>query len=133
RALRFDLSARRAVVVGMGNVAMDVTRVLVRDPNELAETDIAEYALEALRASQVEEVVLLGRRGPKEAAFTPRELRDIAELPNVEVVIDGADSLPSPDGLSGPERQTLELLAELAQAPKADKPKRVRLRFLSSP
>jgi ferredoxin/flavodoxin---NADP+ reductase len=134
RGLRFDLSARRAVVVGMGNVAMDVTRILVRDPKELAETDIAGYALEALTASRVEEVVLLGRRGPKEAAFTPRELKDIAELPNVEVVIDGGmEAVPSPEGLGGVERQNVEFMAELAKAAPSGKPKRVRLRFLSSP
>ena len=60
-------------MVGVGNVAMDVTRILVRDAEDLASTDIAEHALQALRRSSVEEVVVLGRRGPVQAKFTPKE------------------------------------------------------------
>lgn len=134
RRLEFDLSARRAVVVGLGNVAMDVTRILVRDPAELADTDIASYALAELQRSQVEEVVLLGRRGAKEAAFTPRELRDIAELPGVSVEIDGGlEAIGQSEGLSGVEQKNVELLRELASAPRREARRRVRLRFLCSP
>src|SRR5690606_3157389 len=71
---RFDLSTERAVIVGLGNVAMDVARVLIQMPANLASTDIASYALEALHQSRVREVVLLGRRGAAEAAFSPREI-----------------------------------------------------------
>ena len=76
RDREFDLAgAERVAVVGNGNVAMDVARVLVRNPDKLAETDIAGYALEALRNSSVREVLLLGRRGPAQAAFSPRRSR----------------------------------------------------------
>ena len=72
------------MVVGNGNVAMDVTRILVTDPDELAKTDIADHALVALRASKVREVVMLGRRGPVQAAFTTAELKEFGELNGVE-------------------------------------------------
>src|SRR5919106_5134581 len=88
RERSFDLSARRAVVIGNGNVAADVIRVLTRDPEELAQTDIADHALEALRASRIEEVVVLGRRGPAQAAFTSAELRELGRLDGVDVRVD---------------------------------------------
>src|SRR5215216_141940 len=87
----FDLSARRAVVIGNGNVAADVVRVLTRDPDELARTDIADHALEALRDSAIEEVVVLGRRGPAQAAFTSAELRELGRLDGVALHVDPAD------------------------------------------
>ena len=75
----FDLSGSRVAVVGVGNVAMDVTRILVKDPEDLASTDIAHYALDALRKSRIKEVVVLGRRGPVQAKFTPKEIQEIGE------------------------------------------------------
>ena len=84
----FDLSATRAVVVGNGNVAIDIARMLVLDPDELAPTDTADHALAALAAAQVEEVVLLGRRGPAQAAFTNPELRELGELSRAAPVIE---------------------------------------------
>jgi ferredoxin/flavodoxin---NADP+ reductase len=80
RDLEFDLSHERAVVIGNGNVAADVTRVLTRSTEELARTDIADHALEALRRSAIREVVVLGRRGPAQAAFTSAELRELGNL-----------------------------------------------------
>src|SRR3954451_20149621 len=76
----FDLSAERAVVIGNGNVAVDVARMLVLDPDELAVTDTADHAIEVFNASGVREVVMLGRRGPAQAAFTNPELRELGEL-----------------------------------------------------
>ncbi|MEU2071352.1 FAD-dependent oxidoreductase [Streptomyces anulatus] len=86
-----DLSAERVVVVGNGNVALDVARILVADPEALAGTDIAAHALEALRASRVREVVVLGRRGPEDAAYTRSELLALKHLPDVELVVDDHD------------------------------------------
>ncbi|MFI7288264.1 FAD-dependent oxidoreductase [Streptomyces anulatus] len=86
-----DLSAERVVVVGNGNVALDVARILVADPEALAGTDIAAPALEALRASRVREVVVLGRRGPENAAYTRSELLALKHLPGVELVVDDHD------------------------------------------
>ncbi len=82
----FDLSAERAAVVGVGNVAVDVARILCRSPDELAKTDIADYALEALRRSRIREVYLLGRRGPAQAAFTNPEVRELGELADCDTV-----------------------------------------------
>ena len=86
-----DLSGARAVVVGNGNVALDVARILVTDPDALAETDIANHALESLRPCGVDEVIILGRRGPLQSAFTTLELRELADLENVDVIVDPAD------------------------------------------
>jgi ferredoxin--NADP+ reductase len=89
--MRFNLEHERAIVVGNGNVAMDVARILVTEPDELAKTDMADYAIEALRKSKVREVVMLGRRGPAQAAFTNAELKEFGELTGVKVVVDPAD------------------------------------------
>ncbi|MEU8675508.1 FAD-dependent oxidoreductase [Streptomyces sp. NPDC048560] len=86
-----DLSGERVVVVGNGNVAVDVARILATDPEALAGTDIADHALAALRASKVREVVLLGRRGPEDAAYTASELLALKHLPGVELVVDDHD------------------------------------------
>ncbi|MEV3987669.1 FAD-dependent oxidoreductase [Streptomyces sp. NPDC049837] len=85
------LSGERVVVVGNGNVALDVARILVSDPDALAATDIADHALAALRAARVREVVLLGRRGPQDAAYTASELRALKHLDGVETVVDDQD------------------------------------------
>jgi ferredoxin--NADP+ reductase len=82
---RFDLGAHSVAIVGLGNVAVDVARVLCRSPDELAATDIADYALEALRESRVRTVYLLGRRGPAQAAFAPEEIRELGELVGTDV------------------------------------------------
>src|SRR5436309_6556912 len=87
----FDLTARRAVVIGNGNVAVDVARMLVLEPSELAQTDAADHALARLAQAQIEEVVLLGRRGPAQAAFTNPELRELGELARADVHVDPAE------------------------------------------
>src|SRR5919107_4158036 len=87
----FDLSVKRAVVVGNGNVAIDVARMLVLHPDELSPTDTADHAIEAFGESQVQEVVLLGRRGPAQAAFTNPELRELADLQRAGVDVDVTD------------------------------------------
>ncbi len=88
RALEPELSGRRAVIIGNGNVAADVARMLTLGQAELERTDTADHALEALRDSAVEEVVVLGRRGPAQAAFTSAELRELGNLEGVELVVD---------------------------------------------
>lgn len=104
RDRQFDLSkARRVAVVGNGNVAMDVCRILIQDPEGLAATDIADYALEVLRNSKIEEVLLLGRRGPAQAAFSPKEIKEVAGLEGVDLVLG-----PSVMDLDPVSRQWLE-------------------------
>lgn len=84
---QFDLQQERAAVVGVGNVAVDVARILCRTPDELATTDISDQALEALRQSRIKEVYLLGRRGPAQAAFTPPEIKELGELADADIVV----------------------------------------------
>ena len=86
---KFDLSVKNAFVIGMGNVALDVARILAKTPEELAATDITDYALEALRKSQIGNIWLVGRRGPLQAAFTPSELREFLQLPGADVMVEG--------------------------------------------
>jgi ferredoxin/flavodoxin---NADP+ reductase len=140
RDLTFDLSQERAAVVGVGNVAADVARILSRTPEELAATDIADYALEALSASRIREVYVLGRRGPAQAAFTNPEVRELGELAGADVSAI-ADEV-EPDELTrqalehAPDRGTqkkVEILKEFARRTPTGKPKRLVMRFLVSP
>jgi ferredoxin/flavodoxin---NADP+ reductase len=87
----FTLDAESVAVVGVGNVAVDVARILVRDPAELSRTDIPQAVLEALMASKVREVHMIGRRGPAQAKFTTKELRELGELSGVDIVVDPAE------------------------------------------
>jgi ferredoxin/flavodoxin---NADP+ reductase len=137
----FDLSAQRAVVVGNGNVAIDVARMLVLDPEELSPTDTADHAIEALAQARVEEVVLLGRRGPAQAAFTNPELLELGELRRADVIVDPADVALDPlsqawlesDAADGTARRNVEILRRYAEREPAGKSHRVTLRFLRSP
>lgn len=126
----FDLSQQRAVVVGNGNVALDVARILTSDPETLAHTDIAPYALRALRDSKIEEVVVLGRRGPVESAFTVPEFVGLLGA-DVDIAIEG--ELPDlVDGLSYQTEQKLRLLHTVRSRPFGDR-KRIVFRYLAAP
>jgi ferredoxin--NADP+ reductase len=141
RDLEFDLSARRAVVIGNGNVAADVTRLLTLSTRELERTDVADHALEALRESAIEEVVVLGRRGPAQAAFTSAELRELGNLDGVDTRVDAGEIELDPvsrewlaDKGTFTARTNLELLNEFAARPeRLDAGRRIALRFLRSP
>lgn len=122
----FDLSRPRAVVIGNGNVALDVARILTMDPASLAGTDIAPAALDALHRSAVEEVVVVGRRGPAQSAFTLPELVGLRSTPGVSVTVP-SDDLDSADA-SSPK---VDVLRGLVPDPAA--PRRIRLRYLLSP
>jgi ferredoxin--NADP+ reductase len=137
----FDLSCRRAVVVGNGNVAIDVARMLVLDPEELAVTDTADHAISALLAARVQEVVVLGRRGPAQAAFTNPELLELGELRRADVVVDPAELELDPssaawlqsDAASATARRNVEILRRYAGQPPAGRSHQITLRFLRSP
>jgi len=138
RDLDFDLNHERVVVVGNGNVAMDVTRILVTNPDELAKTDMADYAVEALRASKVREVVLLGRRGPAQAAFTNAELKEFGELEDVQVAIDPADLDLDADSITALAEdkiaaRNVEMLRAYAARTDWAGSKTIRMCFLTSP
>jgi len=96
RDCRFDLSQESAVIIGQGNVALDVARMLLTAVDELKKTDIAEHALDALAGSRVSAVRIIGRRGPAQARFTPRELEEIGKLPRADVRVSPADLLLNP-------------------------------------
>jgi ferredoxin--NADP+ reductase len=87
RDYEFDLSVERAAVVGVGNVAVDVARILCRTPEELATTDIADYAAEALKDSNIKEVYILGRRGPVQAKFTNPEVKELGEMAGADIAV----------------------------------------------
>lgn len=128
----FDLSGERAVVVGNGNVALDVARVLLADPETLAKTDIAHHALESLSHSRIQEVVILGRRGPREAAYSVGEFMALGHLPGIDVVIDGGDLESNPD--DDIETATkLKVAREYAHRSPNPDHKRIVFRFLSTP
>jgi ferredoxin/flavodoxin---NADP+ reductase len=121
-------------VIGNGNVALDVARMLAVAPNQLAVTDTADHALEALRESAIEEIVVLGRRGPAQAAFTAAELSELAACPDVDVVIHPAGAAVDPHSGDGAgARANVELVQALALRPPTGARRRVVLRFLASP
>jgi ferredoxin--NADP+ reductase len=140
RDLQWDLSGPRAVVIGNGNVAADVTRMLTLSGEELERTDVADHALEALRASGIEEVVVLGRRGPAQAAFTSAELRELGRLEGVDLVVDPAEIELDPvssrwldEEGTFTARKNVQLLREFAAGPASGAARRIVLRFLRSP
>lgn len=137
---RFDLRARRAVVIGNGNVAVDIARMLVLEPRELAITDAADHALTDLREAGIEEVVLLGRRGPAQAAFTNPELRELGELSRAEIVVDPAELELDPDSArwldaeaDPTSKRNVELLREYSRRSPRPLSHRIVLKFLRSP
>jgi ferredoxin/flavodoxin---NADP+ reductase len=137
----FDLSCERAVVIGNGNVAIDVARMLVLDPDELASTDTADHAIEAFARASVTDVVILGRRGPAQAAFTNPELRELGDLARADVVVDAAELDLDPasaawlesEDASPTVRRNVAMLREFASRRPAGKSHRVALRFCRSP
>jgi ferredoxin--NADP+ reductase len=140
RNYEFDLTQESAVVIGVGNVAMDVTRILARTYTELAQTDIADYALEALANSNIKTIYILGRRGPAQAAFTNPEIKELGEMPGADLIIapeevtlgdlSREELLENPDRTAEKNLQTMTLYAE--RAPEG-KPRQIILRFLTSP
>jgi ferredoxin--NADP+ reductase len=141
RELEFDLSVTRAFVIGNGNVAADVTRMLTLSPRQLERTDVADHALEALLGSRIEEVIVLGRRGPAQVAFTSAELRELGRIPGAElrvrpdeVHLDPVSQRWLAEEGTFTARKNVQLLREFATAaPQHDASRRIDLRFLRSP
>ena len=136
----FELSSTSAVVVGMGNVAMDVTRILASSMDELTPTDLSLHALDALRASKLETIYVLGRRGPAQAAFTNPELKELGELAEADIIVDASEIVldeHSAHQLTGHEdraaEKNLHTLHEFAARKPKGKKRRIVLRFLVSP
>ena len=137
--LEFDLAHPRVVVIGNGNVAIDCVRMLALTAEELATTDTTDDAIDAIVGAGLEEIVMLGRRGPVQAAFTPPELKELGELHGAVVVVDPQELVL--DAASEAEleadreraRRNIELLRDYAARPLAGRPRRIVLRFCVSP
>jgi ferredoxin--NADP+ reductase len=130
--LQFDLSGKRAVVIGNGNVAVDVARMLALTPEELSPTDTTDAAIAAINDAGIEEIVMVGRRGPAQAAFTTPELIELGELAGADVIVDPADLEGAEPRDTNAERNLETLRAYAARTP-AGKKRRVVLRFFRSP
>jgi ferredoxin--NADP+ reductase len=136
--LSFDLDVERAVVIGNGNVALDVARMLALTPEELAPTDTTDQAIDAITNARITDVVTLGRRGPAQAAFTPVELAEMGELAGADVVVDPAELELDAATAAQVEadtrvRRNVDILRDFAARTPTGKPRTVRLRFLVSP
>ncbi|MFE9173845.1 FAD-dependent oxidoreductase [Streptomyces kebangsaanensis] len=134
----FVRGARSAVVIGVGNVAVDVTRMLARGAAELSRTDMPEGALASLAASRVTEIHMVGRRGPSQARFTTKELRELGALPDTDVVVDPEElaldpAFTDPSALPAAQRRNIEVLRGWAAAPAKGGARRIRLRFFLRP
>jgi ferredoxin/flavodoxin---NADP+ reductase len=137
--LEFDLSPERAVVIGNGNVALDVARMLVLTPEELAPTDATDAAIEAINGAGVREVVVVGRRGPVQAAWTPVELGELGDLAGADILVDAAEleldeaSAAELEAAPGTVKRNMDTLRDYASREPEGKPRAIRLRFLRSP
>jgi ferredoxin--NADP+ reductase len=137
----FDLSCERVVVIGNGNVAADVARMLALTPDELRETDTADHAIEAFAAGSVKEILVLGRRGPAQAAFTNPEVRELGEMANADIDIDAGemelDELSrewlDSDDADPTNRRNVEIFTDFSQREPQGKPQKIAVRFLRSP
>jgi len=137
---KFNLSGKNTFVIGNGNVALDVARILAKSADELARTDIADYALKALSESQIENIWLVGRRGPIQAAFSPTELREFLELKEAEVCLNSRDleldkyskKILEFDA-SKDVKKNIEILKQISLSKPSKKKKRVHFLFLFSP
>ncbi len=140
RDYEFDLSVETAVVIGIGNVAMDVARILARSKDELAKTDIADYALEALANSSIKKIYILGRRGPAQAAFTTPEIKELGEMEDADIFVlpeEGElDPLSQEDLSAGADRGTarkVQIIQSYIDNKPSGKSKEIYLRLLVSP
>ena len=134
-----DLTSDTAVIIGAGNVAMDVARILALDPTELDPTDIAEHALKIFKSSKIRKVIICGRRGPEHAAFTPPELRDLPKLEHTDVYID-ADQIRSANlrveqmgEVEKDLKNNLEAMRLIAEHSKKNFERKLEIKFLSTP
>ena len=137
---QFDLSGEAAAIVGLGNVAVDIARILCKSPAELRETDIADHALEALQHSRIKTVYILGRRGPAQAAFTPPEIKEMGELQQADVHVpaeEAALDALSEQALAASQdknaAKNVEIIRKFSQWQASGREKQLIIRFLVSP
>jgi ferredoxin--NADP+ reductase len=135
---RIALDAQAVAVIGVGNVAIDVARILAKHVDELRPTDIPEHVLEALEASRVRDIYLIGRRGPAQAKFTAPELRELGEIDNADVIVDPAqleldEASANVVAAKSALQRNIEVLRGFAARPPQGRPRRIHLVFLASP
>ncbi len=140
REIKFNLAVKDVFVIGMGNVALDVARILAKDPKELSKTDISTYALETLFESQIEDIWLVGRRGPLQAAFTPIEAREFLDLESADVILEGGPFKLDSEShkileteATKDTKKNIEILKQISEKNSSNKIKRVHFLFLASP
>jgi len=137
--LEFDLSHERAVVIGNGNVALDVARMLALTPEELAPTDATDAAIAAINDAGIREIVVVGRRGPVQAAWTPVEVGELGDLAGADILVDPAElalddaSAAELEAAPATVKRNVDHLRDYASRTPAGKPRSIRLRFLRSP
>ena len=137
--LEFDLSHERAVVIGNGNVALDVARMLALSPEELSPTDTTDAAIDAINGAGVKEIVVVGRRGPVQAAWTPVEVGELGDLAGADILIDPKEleldeaSVAALEAAPGTVKRNVDHLRDYASREPNGKPRAIRLRFLRSP
>ncbi len=135
---RFTLDAKEVVVVGVGNVAVDVARILAKTHEDLRPTDLPDHVLHVLEASSVTDIHVLGRRGPAQAKFTTKELRELGELANADIIVredelildEASEQTIEKDA---GQRRNLEIMRRWAEEKPSGKPRRIHLRFLVRP
>ncbi len=137
---KFDLTQENVAVIGLGNVAMDVIRILARTPDELTETDIADYALDQLKHSSVKNIYVLGRRGPAQSAFTNPEIKELGELDDASVIVAQSEVTLDPvsrqyvdSGVDRVASKNVEILKGFAAQGDTGKPRKIIMRFCVSP
>ncbi len=140
RECQFDLSSESVVIIGQGNVAVDVARILAKTPEELKGSDIAHHAEAALAGSQVKTIHMIGRRGPAHVAFTELEIKELGELTDAEVILDPevmkldvASQRILEDPANNKVRKSFEVLQELVSRPRQNKPRQIVIRFYETP
>lgn len=140
RERQFDLSQKVAVIIGQGNVAVDVCRVLAKTVDELKVSDIAQHALDALAQSQITDIYMVGRRGPAQAAFTPQEMKELGELAETDLIIHPDELELNPASAAELEmadksanRKNYELMKTFSQRPTGSKPRRLHIVFFRGP
>jgi len=129
----FDLTATSAAVIGLGNVALDAARILIRDPEELSPTDVSDRVLNALRASAIKDVHIVGRRGPQHAKFTTKELRELGELAGVDVYVDPAAVADVGEIDDKVVARNVEVFREWSTRTPTGAPRRVIFHFFATP
>ncbi|WP_083951997.1 FAD-dependent oxidoreductase [Actinomadura rubrobrunea] len=135
---RFDLSVEEVAVIGVGNVAVDVVRILAKSADELRDTDVPEHVLAALAGSRVRRIHMIGRRGPAQAKFTTKELRELGELPHAEIHVSPDDLRLDPASAALAEsdrhvRGNVAVLGRWTDEPPGAKPRRIDVRFWRAP